>query len=176
MTRQRPKSIVLVNTGDGKGKTSAAIGMAIRGVARGWRVGVIQFVKSGKWKTGEARLAEKLDIDWWSLGDGFTWESEDLKTSSRLGREAWALAAKLIADGKHQLIILDEITYAMTFGWIPTADVGEAIINRPATVNVVLTGRDAPDEIIQIADTVTEMRNVKHAFDQGISAIKGIDF
>lgn len=176
MTRKRPKSIVLVNTGDGKGKTSAAMGMAVRGVARGWRIGVIQFVKSGKWKTGEATLAKKLDIDWWSLGDGFTWESDNPEAGARLGREAWALAAEVIAAGDHQLIILDEITYAMTFEWIPTADVVEAIINRPATANIVLTGRDAPSEIIEIADTVTEMRNVKHAFDQGISAMKGIDF
>jgi len=176
VTRKRPKSIVLVNTGDGKGKTSAAIGIAIRGVARGWRVAVIQFVKSGKWKTGEAKLAEKLGIDWWSLGDGFTWDSDNPEAGAKLGREAWALAAEHIAAGDHQLIILDEITYAMTFEWIPTTDVVEAITDRPPTVNIVLTGRDAPDEIIEIADTVTEMRNVKHAFDQGISAMKGIDY
>jgi len=139
-------------------------------------VGVIQFVKSGKWKTGEAKLAEKLNIDWWSLGDGFTWNSDNPEIGARLGREAWALAAELITDGKHQLIILDEITYAMTLEWVPTTDVVEAVTNRPPTVNIVLTGRDAPDEIIEIADTVTEMRNIKHAFDQGISAMKGIDF
>lgn len=174
--RSRPRSLVLVNTGDGKGKTSAAMGMAVRGVARGWRVGVVQFLKSGKWKTGESKLAEQLGIDWWSLGDGFTWESEDLEASARLGREAWDLAADLIAAGDHQLLILDEITYTMLYDWVPTADVVAAISARPPTVSVVLTGRDAPDEIIAIADTVTEMRKVKHVYDRGVPAMKGIDF
>ena len=175
-SKRRPKSIVLVNTGDGKGKTSAAVGMAIRGVARGWRVGVIQFLKSGKWKTGESKLAEQLGIDWWSIGDGFTWESDDLETSARLGREAWDLAAGLIAAGDHQLLILEEVTYVMIFEWIPIEDVVAAITSRPPTVNEVLTGRDAPEEIIAIADTVTEMRNVKHAHEQGVAAMKGLDF
>lgn len=172
----RRQSLVLVNTGDGKGKTSAAMGIAIRGVARGWRVGVVQFIKSGKWKTGESKLAERLGIDWWNVGDGFTWESDDLEASARVGREAWDLAAGLISAGDHQLLILDEVTYAMVYEWIATADVVDAIRERPPTVNIVLTGRDAPDEIIAIADTVTEMRNVKHVHDQGVSAMKGIDF
>jgi cob(I)alamin adenosyltransferase len=176
MTKVRQKSVVLVNTGDGKGKTSAAIGVAVRGVARGWQVGVIQFLKSGKWKTGEAKLAGQLGIDWWNLGDGWTWESDDPEMSARLGREAWALADKLIAAGEHHLLILDEITYAMVFGWIPTEAVVEAITNRPDAVNIVLTGRNAPDEIIEIADTVTEMRNIKHAYERGIRAMKGIEF
>jgi cob(I)alamin adenosyltransferase len=152
------------------------MGMAMRGVARGWRVGVVQFLKSGKWKTGEAKLAERLGIDWWSIGDGFTWESDDLEASANLGRQAWDLAADLIAAGDHQLLILDEVTYAMVFEWVPVGDVVKAITNRPETVNVVLTGRDAPEEIIAIADTVTEMRMVKHAFEQGAAAMKGIDF
>ena len=111
--RRRQQSLVLVNTGEGKGKTSAAIGVALRGVARGWRVGVVQFIKSGKWKTGESKLAQQLGIDWWNLGDGWTWESDDLEASARLGREAWALAARLITAGDHQLLVLDEVTYAM---------------------------------------------------------------
>ncbi len=174
--RKRKTSLVVVNTGDGKGKTSAAMGIAIRGIARGWKVGVVQFVKSGQWKTGEAKMADRLGIDWWSLGDGFTWESDDLEESARLGREAWSLAAGLIAAGDHQLLILDEITYAMIFEWVSTEDVVEAITDRPPAVNVVLTGRDAPDQIIGIADTVTEMRMVKHAFEEGVAAMKGIDF
>lgn len=174
--RKRQQSLVLVNTGDGKGKTSAAIGVAVRGVARGWRVAVVQFMKSGKWKTGEAKLAKQLGIDWWNLGDGWTWESDVLDASARLGREAWALASGLIAAGEHRLIILDEVTYPMVYGWVPTSDVVTAIANRPPKVNLVLTGRDAPDEIITIADTVTEMRSVKHAFERGIPAMKGIEF
>ena len=174
--RIRRQSLVLVNTGDGKGKTSAAIGVAIRGVARGWRVAVVQFVKSGKWKTGEEKLAEQLGIDWWSVGDGWTWEANDPSAGARLGREAWSLADELISAGEHELVILDEVTYAMTLRWISTNDVVTTITNRPSTVSVVLTGRDAPDEIIAIADTVTEMHNVKHAYEQGIRAMKGIDF
>jgi cob(I)alamin adenosyltransferase len=174
--RKWKRSLVLVNTGDGKGKTSAAMGIAIRGIARGWKVGVVQFLKSGEWKTGEAKMADQLGIEWWSLGDGFTWESDDLEESARLGRKAWDLAADLIAAGDHQLLILDEVTYAMVFEWVRTEDVVAAIKNRPPTVNVVLTGRDAPDQIIAMADTVTEMRMVKHAFDEGVTAMKGIDF
>jgi cob(I)alamin adenosyltransferase len=173
---ERQRSVVVVNTGDGKGKTSAAVGVAVRGVARGWRVGVVQFLKSGKWKTGESKLAQEIGIDWWSIGDGFTWESEDLEESGRLARQAWELAAGLIATGDHQLVILDEITYSMVYEWVPIEEVVAAITNRPPTVNIVLTGRDAPDEIVAVADTVTEMRNVKHAFERGISAMRGIDF
>lgn len=173
---ERQRSVVVVNTGDGKGKTSAAVGVAVRGVARGWRVGVVQFLKSGKWKTGESKIAQEIGIDWWSLGDGFTWESDDLEESGRLARQAWELAAGLIATGDHQLVILDEITYSMVYEWVPIEDVVAAITNRPPTVNIVLTGRDAPDEIVAVADTVTEMRNVKHAYERGISAMKGIDF
>lgn len=173
---ERRQSLVVVNTGDGKGKTSAAMGMALRGIARDWRVGVIQFIKSGKWKSGEAKLAEQLGIDWWSLGDGFTWESTDLDTSARLGREAWTLATDLIAAGEHQLVILDEVTYPITFDWISVDDVVNVITGRPPAVNIILTGRDAPDELIAVADTVTEMRNVKHAHEQGIRALKGIDY
>ena len=174
--RRRQQSLVLVNTGEGKGKTSAAIGVALRGVARGWRVGVVQFIKSGKWKTGESKLAQQLGIDWWNLGDGWTWESDDLEASARLGREAWALAARLIAAGDHQLLVLDEVTYAMNFGWISTHEVVDVIANRPPDVSVVLTGRNAPDEIIAIADTATEMRKIKHVYDEGVAAKKGIDF
>jgi len=173
---ERRQSLVVVNTGDGKGKTSAAMGMALRGIARDWRVGVIRFIKSGKWKSGEAKLSEQLGIDWWSLGDGFTWESTDLDNSARLGREAWTLATDLIAAGAHQLVILDEVTYPINFDWISVDDVINVITGRPPAVNIILTGRDAPDELIAVADTVTEMRNVKHAYDQGIRALKGIDY
>ncbi|MDJ0924159.1 MAG: cob(I)yrinic acid a,c-diamide adenosyltransferase [Acidimicrobiia bacterium] len=174
--KTRQPSLVIVNTGDGKGKTSAAMGIALRGVARGWRVGVVQFIKSAKWKTGESKLADRLGIDWWNTGDGWTWEADDLETSARLGREAWALATQLIGAGDHQLLVLDEITYPMTLGWIDTGEVVNVITNRPSGVNVVLTGRDAPDEILAIADTATEMRKIKHVYDQGIAAKKGIDF
>ena len=174
MTRAR--SLVLVNTGDGKGKSSAAFGVMSRGWARGWNVAVVQFVKSGQWKTGEHKLAVHLGIEWHTLGDGFTWESTDMDETEAAGRHAWQVAAEMLASGEHDLLIFDEITYIMTFGWVPVADVVEAIANRAPRTNVMCTGRDAPDELIAVADTVTEMVPVKHAFDQGIEARKGIEY
>jgi cob(I)alamin adenosyltransferase len=172
----RAQSIVLVNTGHGKGKSSAAFGVMVRGWARGWRVGVVQFVKGGKWKTGERKLADQLDIEWHTLGDGFTWESTDLERTAQLGRDAWAVAAAKLASGDYDLLILDELTYVLKYGWVPVDEVVEAIRSRAPRTSVVVTGRNAPDELVAVADTVTEMRKVKHAYDEGISALKGIEF
>lgn len=172
----RAKSLVLVNTGHGKGKSSAAFGVMVRGWARGWRVGVVQFVKGGKWKTGERKLAEQLEIEWHTLGDGFTWESTDLEHTAQLGRDAWEVVAEKLASGDYDLLILDELTYPMKYGWVPVETVVKGIVERAPKTNVVVTGRDAPDELIEVADTVTEMRKVKHAYEKGISAMKGIEF
>jgi cob(I)alamin adenosyltransferase len=169
-------SRVLVNTGHGKGKSSAAFGVMARGWARGWKVGVVQFVKGGKWKTGERKLADELGIEWHTLGDGFTWESTDLDRTAELGREAWALADEKLASGDYDLLILDELTYVAKYGWVPARDIADGIRNRAPKTNVVVTGRDAADEIIEVADTVTEMRKIKHAMDQGIEARKGIEY
>ncbi len=173
MARQ---SIVLINTGDGKGKSSAAFGVMVRGWARGWTVGVVQFVKGGKWKVGERKLAEELDIDWQVLGDGFTWESTDMDETIAKGRHAWSVAAEKLASGEYDLLILDELTYSVKYGWVEVADVVEAVVNRAERTNVIITGRNAPQELIDIADTVTEMTKVKHAYDKGIKAMKGIEF
>ncbi|MGI9667134.1 MAG: cob(I)yrinic acid a,c-diamide adenosyltransferase [Acidimicrobiia bacterium] len=175
MTSTR-KSLVIVNTGDGKGKSSSAFGVMLRAVGRGWNVAVVQFIKSEKWQTGERKMAEELGVDWVVGGDGFTWESDDMEATARAAQDAWATAASLIAAGDHELIILDEATYPVTFGWIDVADVVAALSSRPDNVNVVITGRDAADELVEVADTVTEMRKVKHAFDSGIKAKKGLDF
>jgi cob(I)alamin adenosyltransferase len=172
----RARSIVLVNTGHGKGKSSAAFGVMVRGWARGWRVGVVQFVKGGQWKTGERKLADHLGIEWHTLGDGFTWESTDLERTAELGREAWKVAADMLASGDYDLLVLDEITYPMNFGWVDPSEVAQAVRARASRTSVVATGRDAPDELFAVADTVTEMRKVKHAYDAGISALKGIEF
>ncbi|HEV7762741.1 MAG TPA: cob(I)yrinic acid a,c-diamide adenosyltransferase [Acidimicrobiales bacterium] len=172
----RAQSIVLVNTGHGKGKSSAAFGVMVRGWARGWNVGVVQFLKSGKWKVGERKLAEQLEIEWHTLGDGFTWESSDLERTAELGREAWAVAKAMLASGDYELLILDELTYPMKYGWVEVDEVVAAIRDRAPKTSVVVTGRNAPDELIEVADTVTEMRKVKHAYDKGISALKGIEF
>jgi cob(I)alamin adenosyltransferase len=172
----RAQSLVLVNTGHGKGKSSAAFGVMARGWARGWNVAVVQFVKGGKWKTGERKLADHLGIEWHTLGDGFTWESTDLKRTAELGREAWRQAAAKLAGGDYDLLILDELTYVMKYGWVPAGEVAAAVRDRAPRTSVVITGRDAPDEIVEVADTVTEMRKVKHAYDAGIGALKGIEY
>lgn len=173
---RRVTSLVLVNTGDGKGKSTAAFGTALRAVARGWKVCVVQFIKSEKWKTGEREIATRLGVDWWTIGDGFTWDSHNMERTEAVAREAWRVAREKIASGEYGLVVLDEVTYPMNWGWIPTADVVAAIASRPPNVNVVATGRDAPQELIDVADTVTEMRNRKHAFDSGVKAMRGIDF
>ena len=172
----RATSLVLVNTGDGKGKSTAAFGTMIRAVARGWAVAVVQFLKSGDWQVGEEKVARQLGVDWFALGDGFTWDSPDMDESEAIAVEAWRTAAGIIVAGAHRLVILDEITYPLNWGWVPTREVVETIRSRPEDVNVICTGRDAPAELVELAHTVTEMRNVKHAYDQGIMARRGIDY
>jgi cob(I)alamin adenosyltransferase len=172
----RVRSVVIVNTGDGKGKSSSAWGVMVRSLARGWRVAVIQSIKSGEWKVGEEKIGRQLGVDWWAIGEGFTWESDDLGRDEAVAREAWAHAKRIIAAGEHQLVILDEITYPMTWGWIDTDDVVATIRDRPDTVNIVATGRDAPVALVDVADTVTDMRMVKHAYERGIAAKKGIEY
>jgi cob(I)alamin adenosyltransferase len=173
---ERPRSLMLVNTGEGKGKSTAAFGVVMRGVARGWRVAVIQFIKSDKWKVGEEKVALQLGVEWLKGGDGFTWESPDLDRSEGRAAAAWELAGATIAAGHHQLVVLDEITYPMNWGWIDSEAVVEAICSRPPQVNIVATGRDAPAGLIEVADTVTEMVKVRHAYDRGIRARRGLDF
>jgi len=172
----RPRSLVLVNTGDGKGKSTAAFGVVLRAVARGWGVCVIQFIKSDKWKVGEEKVGLQLGVTWLKGGDGFTWESPDLDKSEGRAAAAWDLAAAAIAGGTYQLVVLDEITYPMNWGWIDSADVIDAIRTRPPHVNLIATGRDAPQALVATADTVTEMVKVRHAYDNGIRARRGIDF
>jgi cob(I)alamin adenosyltransferase len=172
----RASSLFLVNTGDGKGKSTAAFGTMMRAVARGWKVSVIQFLKSGDWKVGEEKVGRDLGVDWWAIGDGFTWDSQDMSESEAVAREAWSFAAGVIRSGEYDLVILDEITYPMNWDWIDTAEVVETIRSRPEHVNVIATGRDAPVPLVDIADTVTEMAKVKHAYDRGVMARRGLDF
>ena len=173
---RRASSLVLVNTGPGKGKTSAAMGVVVRSIGRGWPVAVVQFLKSGKWHTGEEKLGQQLGVDWWARGEGFTWDSSDLTVDEAVAAEAWHHAERVIAAGAHRLVVLDEITYPMNWGWISTDEVLDVLRARPEQVNVVLTGRDAPEALVDVADTVTEMRKVKHAYDRGIAAKRGIDY
>lgn len=172
----RAESVVLLNTGHGKGKSSAAFGVMGRGWARGWTVGVVQFVKGGRWKVGEKKLADHLGIEWHTLGDGFTWESTDMDETAAKGRHAWEVARDKLASGDYDLLILDEVTYAVSYGWVPVDEVVAGIAGRAPKTNVVITGRDAPPELVEVSDTVTEMRKVKHAYDRGIKAKKGIEY
>jgi cob(I)alamin adenosyltransferase len=172
----RAQSVVLINTGHGKGKSSSAFGVMGRGWARGWKVAVVQFVKGGKWQVGERKLADHLGIEWHTLGDGFTWESTDLDETAAKGRHAWEVARAKLASGDYQLVILDEMTYAAKYGWVEVGEMVDGIVNRAPKTNVVITGRDAPEELVAVADTVTEMRKIKHAYDAGIRAIKGIEY
>lgn len=172
----RASSLVIVNTGDGKGKSTAAFGTMLRAVARGWRVCVVQFLKSGEWKVGEEKVGRDLGVDWFAIGDGFTWDSEDMTESEAVAQEAWRFGAERLASGEYDLVILDEVTYPMNWDWIDTAEVVETIRTRPPHVNVICTGRDAPQPLIDIADTVTDMGKVKHAYDQGVMARRGLDF
>lgn len=173
---KRAPSLVLVNTGPGKGKTSAAMGVVMRGVGRGWPVAVVQFLKSGKWHTGEEKVCKQLGVDWWAMGDGFTWDSEDLTQDQALAAAAWAHAKTLITGGDHQLVVLDEVTYPVNWNWIDIAEVVDTIRTRPEHVNIICTGRKAAAELIEVADTVSEIADVKHAYRAGFRAKKGIDF
>jgi len=173
---RRATSVVLVATGDGKGKTTAAMGTALRALARGWAVCVVQFVKSEKWRSGEAKILPQLGADWHTMGDGFTWDSEDLGRSAEMAQHAWQLAREKIASARYRLVVLDEVTYPINWGWVPLEEVVASIVGRPSGVNIYITGRDAPAALVSIADTASEVRKVKHAYEAGIMAEKGIDF
>lgn len=175
-TLTTPDSLLIVNTGDGKGKSTAAFGIMIRGVARGWKVGVVQFVKSGNWNVGEEKIAKQLGVEWVTLGEGFSWDSSNLEKDQATGAAAWVKANELLTSGLYDLLIFDELTYPLNWRWIDTDMVLQALTSRPKHVHVVVTGRDAPQSLIEIADTVSEVRNVKHAYEQGLKAKRGIDY
>lgn len=170
------RGLVVVYTGDGKGKTTAALGMVFRALGRGFRVAVVQFIK-GNWKTGERMFAETLPgLVFRTMGRGFTWESDDLSKDAAVANSAWQDAKALIVSGEHDLVVLDEITYTFEHGFVPLSDVLETLRARPAHVHVVITGRGAPEQLVSLADLVSEMRKLKHPFDQGLKAQIGVDF
>jgi len=169
------RGLLIINTGDGKGKTTAALGLAARAHGRGKSVRFFQFMKVGVARFGEHRAFDQLGIKLEGLGDGFSWKSKDLERSAALARAGWLRAAEAIAQGGHFLVVLDELTYPIIYGWVPVADVVTVLRNRPAQVHVLITGRRCPSELIEIADTVTEMNAVKHAFKAGIPAQRGIE-
>lgn len=169
------RGLVIVNTGDGKGKSTAAFGLALRAHGRGKKVKIYQFMKVPTARFGEHRMFEQLGIPIEGLGDGFSWKSQDLEHSAQLAREGWERAKASILGGEYFLVILDEITYPLIYGWLPLDDVLATLRTRPKEVHVVLTGRRCPSEIIELADTVTEMTLIKHAFKAGIPAQRGIE-
>jgi cob(I)alamin adenosyltransferase len=169
------RGLLIVNTGDGKGKTTAAIGLAVRAHGRGKPLRFFQFMKVGVARFGEHRALEQLGIKLEGLGDGFSWKSKDLEHSAELAREGWIKAAEAIASGDFFLIVLDELTYPLLYGWIEVPRVVDALKTRPGHVHVVITGRRCPAELIEIADTVTEMTMIKHAFKAGVPAQHGIE-
>ncbi len=176
--RARPEQgLVLVFTGDGKGKTSAALGVVTRALGTGWKVAFLQFIK-GNWKSAEENLVPLFGDQWLylKLGRGFTWEHESLEEDKAAAREAWAEARRILASGEYELVVLDEINYVLSYGFLDVEDVLAGLKARPQGVHVICTGRDAPPELIAYADLVTEMRKVKHPFDRGILAQQGIDF
>lgn len=171
------KGLIILNTGHGKGKTTAALGILLRAWGRGMTCCVIQFIKDEELDTGEARAARQLGIEWHQLGDGFTWLSDDMAEIVGKFEEAWSLAQEKIASAQYDLVILDEFTYPVLFRWLNVHEVIAWIrANKPPASHLVITGRDAVSELAQFADLVTRMENVKHPFDKGVLAQPGIDF
>jgi cob(I)alamin adenosyltransferase len=177
-TKKIKKGLVIVNTGNGKGKSTSAFGVLLRAWGRGFRVCVVQFIKAETGQWGEIKAAKKLGIDWFSTGDGFTWTSKDMDETIARARNGWEIAKEKIASGHYDIIILDEFTYTVHFGWLDTGQVIDWLkSNKPEDLHLIITGRDAPGSLIDYADLVTEMREVKHPFTtQGIQAQPGIEF
>ena len=173
------RGLLIVHTGDGKGKSTAAFGLALRAFGRqhvhGKRVAIFQFMKVPSARFGEHRAFEQLGLPIEGLGDGFSWKSQDLEHSAQLARDGWQKARSAILGGEHFLVVLDEITYPLIYGWLPLGDVLQTLRERPKDVHVCLTGRRGPPELIELADTVTEMTLVKHAFKAGVPAQRGIE-
>ncbi|HUZ27683.1 MAG TPA: cob(I)yrinic acid a,c-diamide adenosyltransferase [Solirubrobacteraceae bacterium] len=175
--KPRDRPLVIVITGQGKGKSTSAFGMLLRSWARGYRCGVFQFVKSGKWKVGEAKAALALGgIDWEKMGNGWSWLQTDLGESADLAREGWAEVKRAIDEERYEFLLLDELTYPIKWGWIDVRDVVDTLAGRSGFQHVVITGRDARPELLEAADLVSEVVKVKHPMDAGIRAQQGIEW
>lgn len=174
--RAERDGLLIVNTGNGKGKTTAALGLLVRAAGYDLSVGMFQFIKSAETLYGEHVAAEQLGVQIVPLGDGFTWLSENIEADRALAEAGWERVRGALADGTFDVLILDELTYCLKFGWLDTAAVVKAIRERPKGTHVVVTGRDAPQLLIDAADLVTEMRVIKHPYrEQGIGAQPGIE-
>ena len=171
------KGLLIVLTGNGKGKTTSALGMAFRAMGHGLKVCIIQFIK-GSWKYGELESAKRFSdlLDFYVLGKGFTWQSENLEEDIKIAREAWDFAKETINSNKYEMIILDELTYLIKYKMVSEGEIVNFLLNRPENLTVVVTGRDASKLLIDSADLVTEMVSIKHPYDVGVKAQKGIEF
>ena len=171
------RGLVLVYTGEGKGKSSSAFGVIVRALGWGQRVGVVQFIK-GTWKTGERQFFSKFEeqLDWHTMGEGFTWDTQDLERDTHTARQAFDKAREMLESGDYDLVVLDEINIALRYDYLSEGAVIEGLEARSPRSSVILTGRDAKPGICEYADLVSEMRAVKHPFDAGIKAVRGIDF
>ncbi|MBF0123748.1 MAG: cob(I)yrinic acid a,c-diamide adenosyltransferase [Magnetococcales bacterium] len=169
---------ILVLTGNGKGKSSSAFGMVMRAAGWGMRVVVVQFLKGSTWQTGEQRTARRLEeVEWHVMGNGFTWQHGDQTQDKLCAEQAWLLARDKLRDDAYHLCVLDEIHTAIELGWVDVTAVLQCITQeRVPNQHLVLTGRNAPAELLALADTVTEMREVKHGFQHGLRAVRGIEF
>jgi len=176
-TKTIEKGLIIVHTGKGKGKSTAAMGLAIRAVGNGLKVGIIQFVK-GVWATGERSVLDKFSdqVVIKAMGDGFTWETQDRARDIKAAEAAWQMAAEMIADNSYDMVILDELNIVLRYDYIPISSVLTTLKSKPKKLHVIATGRNAKDELIEIADLVTEMTQIKHPFRSGVKAQAGIEF
>lgn len=170
------RGLIIIITGDGKGKTTSALGMMLRAWGQDMKTAMLQFVKSSDSDCGEHRALKRLGLEIVTMGAGFIWVAQNFEKNRVLTVELWSLARKKINSGNYDMLILDEFTYALKFGWLSVPEVLAVFQNRPPRLHIVITGRDAPQELIDIADTVSEIRQIKHHFGQGVKAQKGIEF
>ncbi len=176
-TKTIEKGLLIVHTGKGKGKSTAAFGMVCRAIGHGHQVGVVQFVK-GKWQTGERVVLEAFpdQVTIRTMGEGFTWETQDRQRDIAAARAAWEQAKELIADPAYKMVLLDELNIVLRYDYLPIAEVVEVLTGKPEDTHVIVTGRNAKDELIEAADLVTDMTMVKHPFRAGVKAQAGIEF
>jgi cob(I)alamin adenosyltransferase len=176
-TKTREKGLLVVHTGPGKGKSTAAFGLMLRALGRGFRVGVVQFIK-GAWETGERKALERFgdQVEWHTMGEGFTWETQDRARDVAAAERAWNKARELMGRADIRLVILDELNIALRYDYLPLGEVVSALRDRRPDLHVVVTGRNAKPELVEAADLVTEMTLVKHHFADGVKAQEGIEF
>ncbi len=176
-TKTKERGLIIVHTGKGKGKSTAAFGMVFRSLGHGFKIGIVQFVK-GKWGTGERDVLEKFpdQVTIKAMGEGFTWDTQDRARDIAAAKAAWEAAKTMIADRSNKLVLLDELNICLRYDYLDIAEVTEFLKNKPTDTHVIITGRNAKEELIEIADLVTEMTQVKHPFREGVKAQAGIEF